>query len=249
MNEDYFTTRTALVTGGARGIGRAVVRRLLAEGARVATCDVRDEDLEELNTTVAAAPDRLAGFRADVRDTDQVLAALDRLGWPVDILVNNAALAPRAASLELSSDDFDQVLDVNLASAFRLAQAMVQRARGAQLSIVNIASVNAFTGQPEMVHYNASKAALLSLTRTLAVEWAALGVRVNAVCPGSTWTDTWEEGGWDEETKERLAAKNPLRRFAQPEEIAGPVVFLAGPDASYVTGHGLVVDGGLTVAV
>ncbi|RIQ19000.1 SDR family NAD(P)-dependent oxidoreductase [Jiangella rhizosphaerae] len=249
MTGDYFATRTALVTGGARGIGRAIVRRLLAEGARVATCDVRERDLELLQAAAGDTPGRLACFTADVRDTEQVVAALDRIGWPVDILVNNAALAPRIPSLELSPAQFDLVLDVNVASAFRLARAMVERARGAELSIVNVASVNALTGQPEMAHYNASKAALLSLTRTLAVEWACLGVRVNAVCPGSTWTDAWEEGGWDAETKERLAAKNPLRRFARPEEIAGPVVFLAGPDATFVTGHGLVVDGGLTLAV
>lgn len=252
MSQDYFAHRTALVTGGARGIGRAVVDRLLREGARVATCDLRVNDFAAAmdQHANAVATDRLLCFGADVRDTDAVFGALDEAGWVADILVNNAAKAPRIPSIELTRAQFEEVLDINMSSAFLLAQAFVRHSGGAEdRVVVNVASVNAFTGQPELLHYNASKAAMLSMTRTLAVEWADRGVRVNAVCPGSTWTDVWEEGGWDEETKAVFAAKNPLGRFAQPAEIAGAVVFLAGPDATFITGHGLVVDGGLSSAV
>lgn len=248
--EALYEGKVALVTGGARGIGRAVVERFLRGGARVAVCDVQADAMEQLRRHHKQESDRLLMLDADVRDAPGILQAVTAAGWQVDILVNNAALAPRIPSVDLTRERLNEVLDVNLSSAFELSRLIVQQAGAPrELSIVNISSVNAFIGQPEMAHYNASKAALMSLTRTLAVEWADRGVRVNAVCPGSTWTDAWEEGGWGAEDKARFAKKNPLGRFATPDEIAGSVMFLCGPDAHFITGHGLVVDGGLTATV
>ncbi|MEU6796648.1 SDR family oxidoreductase [Nonomuraea wenchangensis] len=239
--------RTALVTGAARGIGRAVAARLAADGFAVTACDLDRDRLE------AALPElkehgEVRPLVADVTDLESMTAWLDRQETPLTALVNNAAVAPRIPLAELDEDALAHVMRVNFQAAALLAReagrGMCAAGRG---SIVNVASVNALRGQPDMLHYNASKAALVSLTQTLALEYAPHGVRVNAVCPGSTWTDLWEEGGWGEEDRADFAGRIPLRRFAEPREIAATVAFLAGDDSSYVTGHALVADGGLTV--
>jgi NAD(P)-dependent dehydrogenase (short-subunit alcohol dehydrogenase family) len=240
-----------MVTGGARGIGRAIVKRFLSEGARVVVCDLNPDSMDDLLKDEWIDNSMVLPIVGDIRRAQEVLDQVAAAGWHIDFLVNNAAMAPRIPSAELSRDVLNEILDVNVTSAFELCRMVVERKELSDggLIIVNTSSVNAWLGIPEMAHYNASKAALLSITRTLAVEWAPLGVRVNAVCPGSTWTESWEEGGWGAEDRARFASKNPLGRFATPDEIAGAVLFLTGPDASYITGHGLVVDGGLTAAV
>ncbi|MER7370239.1 SDR family oxidoreductase [Nonomuraea wenchangensis] len=241
------TPRTALVTGAARGIGRAVAARLAADGFAVTACDLNGDRLE------AALPElkehgEVRPLVADVTDLEYMTAWLDRQETPLTALVNNAAVAPRIPLAELDADALAHVMRVNFQAAALLGReagrGMCAAGRG---SIVNVASVNALRGQPDMLHYNASKAALVSLTQTLALEYAPHGVRVNAVCPGSTWTDMWEEGGWGEADRADFAGRIPLRRFAEPREIAATVAFLAGDDSSYVTGHALVADGGLTV--
>jgi NAD(P)-dependent dehydrogenase (short-subunit alcohol dehydrogenase family) len=239
--------RTALVTGAARGIGRAVAARLAAEGARVTACDVQ---ADRLAATAAELGGEVEPLVADVADHAAMARLIGERPAPYDVVVNNAAVAPRIPLAELSPEDLRETLRVNVEAAVFISReagrAMCAAGRG---SIVNVASVNALRGQPDMLHYNASKAALVSVTQTLAVEYARFGVRVNAVCPGSTWTEIWEESGWDEETKAHFTGRIPLHRFAAPEEIAAAVAFLAGDDASYVTGHALVVDGGLTVGM
>ncbi|GAA5038163.1 NAD(P)-dependent dehydrogenase (short-subunit alcohol dehydrogenase family) [Thermocatellispora tengchongensis] len=241
--------RTALVTGAARGIGRAIAARLAAGGMRVTACDVQAGPLEAAVAGLAAHGE-VEPLVADVADHEAMAAWLAARSAPYDVLVNNAAVAPRIPLEELTPAELERVLRVNLEAAVFLAReagrGMCAAGRG---SIVNVASVNALRGQPDMLHYNASKAALVSATQTLALEYAPYGVRVNAVCPGSTWTEIWEEGGWGEADRERFTGRIPLRRFAAPEEIAAAVAFLAGDDASYVTGHALVVDGGLTVGM
>lgn len=239
--------RTALVTGAARGIGRAIAARLAAEGARVTACDIQGDRLAAVVAGLGAHGE-VEALAADVADHEAMARLLAGRAEPYDVLVNNAAIAPRIPLRELRPDDLREVLRVNVEAAVFLSReagrAMCAAGRG---SIVNVASVNAMRGQPDMLHYNASKAALVSATQTLAVEFAGHGVRVNAVCPGSTWTEIWEEGGWGEADRAAFAERIPLGRFARPEEIAAVVAFLAGDDASYVTGHALVVDGGLTV--
>lgn len=242
------TGKTALVTGGARGIGRAIGARLAAEGATVVLCDIREDEVRRSAAELDQGPGEVHALCADVCDVDRISGAVAGLGAPLDVLVNNAAIAPRIPLDALTPEDLDKTLGVNFRSAVFLSRAvaagMCEAGAG---SIVNIASVNAFRGQPEMLHYNTSKAALVSMTQTLAMEYARTGVRVNCVCPGSTWTDAWEEGGWREPDRRAFAEKIPLRRFGKPEEIAAGVAFLASDDASYITGQALVIDGGLTV--
>jgi len=239
--------KTALVTGGARGIGKAIGARFAAEGATVVLCDVREEDVRKAVAELDGGTSNVHALCADVGDLDRISAAIGKLGARLDVLVNNAAVAPRIPLDALTPGGLDEVLRVNFRSAVFLSRAvgtaMCQAGAG---SIVNIASVNAFRGQPEMLHYNASKAALVSMTQTLAMEYAGTGVRVNCVCPGSTWTDAWEEGGWREPDRRAFAEKIPMRRFGRPEEIASGVAFLASDDASYITGQALIIDGGLT---
>lgn len=235
----------ALVTGGARGIGAAIVHRLEAAGARVLAVDLREAELEALTGSTTGRVECLA---SDVRDLDRLRAWLEsREAWP-DILVNNAAVAPRRPVLELDRETLETVLDVNLVSPVLLTRLVVGRLldQGRTGTVINVASVNAYRGHPDLLPYNAAKAALLSVTRTLSTELGPRGIRVNAVCPGSTWTEIWPEGGFTEEDRERYARTNPLGRFAEPDEIARVVEFLASTDASFVNGAEIVADGGLT---
>jgi len=240
--------KTALVTGGARGIGKAIVSRLVAEGATVVICDVRDDQLQETVIELGGNSSNVSGLCVDVGDLERITAMLDDFDHPLDILVNNAGIAPRIDLRNLTPEDLDEVFRVNFRSAVFLSRAVgAAMCRAGSGSIVSISSVNAFRGQPEMLHYNTSKAALVSMTLTMAIEFAGSGVRVNCVCPGSTRTEVWEDGGWRESERREFADKIPMRRFAVPAEIAAGVAFLASDDASYITGQALVIDGGLTV--
>lgn len=240
--------KTALVTGGARGIGKAIVSRLVAEGATLVICDVRDDQLQETVIELGGNSSNVSGLCVDVGDLERITAMLDDFDHPLDILVNNAGIAPRIDLRNLTPEDLDEVFRVNFRSAVFLSRAVgAAMCRAGSGSIVSISSVNAFRGQPEMLHYNTSKAALVSMTLTMAIEFAGSGVRVNCVCPGSTRTEVWEDGGWRESERREFADKIPMRRFAVPAEIAAGVAFLASDDASYITGQALVIDGGLTV--
>lgn len=242
------TGRCVLVTGAARGIGLAVARRAVRDGARVLMCDVLGDVLHGAASTVDGPAETLS---TDVRDTDRIGAWLDgRDTWP-DVLVNNAAIAPRTPIAELGEDLLSTTFAVNVVAAVRLSQLVAARLidDGRPGSIVNVSSVNAYRGHPDLLHYNASKAALLSATRTMASAWARHGIRVNAVCPGSTDTGIWAEGGFSQDDRDSAAARNPMGRFADPDEIAEVVAFLAGQRSSFVTGAELVADGGLMVSI
>jgi NAD(P)-dependent dehydrogenase (short-subunit alcohol dehydrogenase family) len=221
----------AVVTGAAQGIGAAVADALEAAGARVARTDITGD------------------LRLDVTDRGSVDRALvevaERLGEPT-ILVNNAGINRLGPSESLSDERWQEVVDVNLTGTFRCAQAagarMLAAGRG---SIVNVASISAFVGMPGRAAYCATKAAVVALTRVLAVEWAARGVRVNAVAPGYVGTPMVEQAMAEGLLAEDdLAGRTPFGRVASPAEIADAVVYLASPAARYVTGQTLVVDGG-----
>lgn len=222
-----------IVTGAAQGIGAVIADVLEEEGARVARTDVTGADV-----------------RLDVRDAASIEAAVaevaQRLGQP-SVLVNNAGVNRIAPAEELELGAWQDVLDVNLSGAFRCSQiagrAMLASGRG---SIVNVASVLAFTGAPGRVAYCAAKSGLLGLTRVLALEWAPRGVRVNAVCPGYTRTAMVEQAVRAGLLSEgEILSRTPTGRLVEPAEIGRAVAYLASTDASSVTGQTLVVDGGL----
>ncbi len=221
--------KRVVVTGGARGIGAATVERFRAEGAAVTVFDLEPGD---------------GGVRVDVSDRDSVRAAFDDLG-PVDVVVSNAGVSERGLALDIDERRWRRVLDINLLGVFNVAQAagrgMLEAGGGV---ILNAASTNGYVGHPFYADYNASKAGVIELTRSLALEWAP-AVRVNAVCPGYVLTPM-QEAEYTPEMLAQVDAKIPLRRHARPEEIAAVYAFLASDDAAYITGAAITVDGGET---
>jgi NAD(P)-dependent dehydrogenase (short-subunit alcohol dehydrogenase family) len=242
--------RLALVTGAGRGIGAAIARRLHGEGARLVLVDLNADNAAKTAADLGGEPDAL-WLAADVRDADGIGAWLDERGLVPDILVNNAAIAPPHDALDLAPEALTEIMSVNFEAGVHLSRLVARGLIGAGRpgSIVNVASVNAFKGIPTMLAYNASKAAMLAASRTLAVEWAPHRIRVNAVCPGTTRTEIWDEGDFTDEERQAFADKNAMKRVADPDEIAAAVLFLASDEASFVTAGEFVVDGGLTAVV
>jgi NAD(P)-dependent dehydrogenase (short-subunit alcohol dehydrogenase family) len=234
-----------LVTGGASGIGAAMAARFAAEGARVAVLDLRDPQ-------AAATPDGPAAelaIRGDVARHDDVARAfgeLERRWGGVDLVLNNAGVSVREGCLEVTAASWQRVLDVNLTGAFFVAQAAARlmRATTGRGVIINTASVSGLVGMPNYVSYNVSKAGVIEMTRTMALELAP-GIRVNAICPGYVVTPMQRAEHGDERIAAQAAAL-PLRRLGLPEEIAGLASFLASPDAAFATGASFIVDGGET---
>jgi 2-hydroxycyclohexanecarboxyl-CoA dehydrogenase len=250
--------RSALITGGAAGIGAAIAELFCAEGAAVTLIDV---DATKLAQTCAAIkknlPDaRVAHFTANVADADAAHAAVAHTlaaHGQLDILVNNAAMRNNTSVADATPEDWQAVLGVNLMGAANYCRAALPalRKRG-NASIVNVSSCYAVTGRKGMGLYDATKAGLLALTRTLAHEEAAHGIRVNAICPGSTLTDfhlnkARATGKDVEQLKTERQSTSLLGRWATPMEIALPVLWLASDEASFITGTTLMVDGGLHV--
>jgi glucose 1-dehydrogenase len=244
--------RSAIVTGAARGIGLAVARRFLEEGARVVVADV-DEDggsaavetLGELGAVRYVHCD--VGDRLSVRNL--VAATVDAFG-SVDVLVNNAGIVHAADFLELTEDDFDRVLRVNLKGAFLVGQAAARRMvrqveeGNAPGAIVNMSSINAVVAIANQVPYSVSKGGLNQLTRVMALALAPHGIRVNGIGPGSIMTDMLASVANDAAARRRVLSRTPLGRIGEPSEIASIAAFLASDDASYMTGQTLYADGG-----
>jgi len=239
--------QVAAITGGARGIGYETARLFLAAGARVVLID---RDAAAGRDAAAALGAGASALQADVALEDEVARAFDtvvREHGSLDVLVNNAGMALRRPTIELSLQDWQRVVDVNLTGVFLCARTaarhMLQRQRGV---IVNTASIFGISGgglYPN-ISYQATKGAVVNLTRALAVEWAAAGIRVNAVAP--TWVDTEFIAALkaQPELVARIESVTPLGRLAQPLEVANAILFLASPAAAMVTGHVLAVDGG-----
>jgi NAD(P)-dependent dehydrogenase (short-subunit alcohol dehydrogenase family) len=247
--------RVAVVTGGGRGIGRAVAEALAAHGARVVVCGRKASDLEQ---TVRASRTKSGGgepfyVRMDVTSEADVTGAREEIlarAGAIDILVNNAGIDPHYAALEKTSQqDWDDIVAVNLTGVFRccraLGSAMLERQRGA---IINISSIAGRVGVKRQVPYCATKGGVEQLTRALACDWAEHGIRVNAIAYGFIETDLTRAVLTHPHIGPRYLARIPMGRFGQLSDVTGAVVFLASPAASYVTGHSLVVDGGWTAS-
>jgi NAD(P)-dependent dehydrogenase (short-subunit alcohol dehydrogenase family) len=242
--------RVAVVTGGARGIGRAISTRFLEHGATVVIAD-RDIAGAEATASELAALGPVQATALDVTDwdaVDQAMADVRTIHGRLDICVNNAGVQAIASSLEMTREAWDHVVSVNLTGVFICAQAagrrMVEAGRG---SIINMASAAAVLAIPGRAPYCATKAGVIALTKVLAVEWAPSGVRVNALGPGWVQTDlvraAIDEGRLSEED---IARRTPLGRLAEPGEIADAALFLASDRSTYFTGQTLFPDGGFT---
>jgi len=239
-------SRRALVTGSASGLGKAIALALAGAGAEVVGADTAEEANRQVAGTVGGTAVTL-----DVSDRQSVQAAVEdvstRLG-PIDVLVNSAGIGGRGTAADYPPDLLARVIDVNVKGSLYMCQAvgrhMIEQGRG---SIINIASIGGLVGFPGSVGYQASKGGVVQMTRTLAVEWAASGVRVNAVAPGHIATHLvqrqWET---EPELREFFLTRTPMGRLGTPEDVAGPVVFLAGDAAAMITGQVIAVDGGYT---
>ena len=241
--------KVALVTGGSKGIGYACAERLLADGFAVAIC-ARNADEVAAAAARLGASGQVLGLRSDVGSVEDcqalVPAVLDRFGR-IDALVNNAGVYTPVPFLDFTADTWDALMDINLRAPVLLgvAAARAMRDQGSGGRIVNIASTNGQLSEPEFAHYNASKAALISLTKSMSVELAPFGILVNTVAPGWVLTPLTEPyvGTLTEDSLGRIS---PLKRVAQPAEVAAAVSFLCSPGATYITGTTVNVDGGLT---
>lgn len=229
--------RVVLVTGGSRGIGLACAERFKALGDHVA-----------VTYNSSPPPEGFFGVKCDVTDTEQVDAAFtaieEEFGGPVEILISNAGVTRDTLLLRMTEDDFASVLDANLTASYRVtkraARGMLKARKG---RIVLMSSVVGLTGQAGQSNYAASKAGLVGLARSLARELGSRTITVNVVAPGPVATDMTE--ALTDEQREAIVASVPLERMATPDEIAGAVSFLASPDAAYITGAVIPVDGGL----
>lgn len=242
--------QTAIITGGARGIGAAVAKGMAQSGAHIALFD-RDADAVQLLANQLSEQGFTAhGYTVDVTDEHSVEAAMQAVverSGRIDCLFNNAGLAIRKPSLELSLDDWNKVLDVNLTGVFLCARLaarhMVKRQSGC---IINTASIMGLSGgglYPN-ISYQSTKGAVVNLTRSLAVEWAHEGIRVNAIAPTWVRTDFIKPLTDNPDLLEKLNVMTPMGRIAEVGEIVGGVIYLASPAASMVTGHTLAIDGG-----
>lgn len=239
--------RTALVTGGAKGIGRACAEALAAAGAKVIIADMDDAAGQATAQALGGSFVRLNVTKKS--EVDAVAAEITRQNGALDILVNNAGVVQNGPSEDVAMEDWQRVIDVNLNGVFYCAQAfgkeMVKAGKGSIVSISSICGSVTVYPQPQAA-YNASKAAVNLLTKSLAVEWAKEGVRVNAVAPGYTATELTLAGRSKPEWFETWMRMTPMGRLGEPKEIANAVLFLASDAASYITGTVLMVDGGYT---
>jgi NAD(P)-dependent dehydrogenase (short-subunit alcohol dehydrogenase family) len=236
--------KRVLITGGASGIGAATAVRFLEERARVV---LLDHDVEALERMYEEQSELTGTILADVSDAPSVGRAfieLDNICGGLDVLINNAGISIRHASfVQLDPDDWQRVMDVNLRGVFLVAQQAAKRMLAGQGGVIlNMGSTNALMGYRHYFDYNASKAGVVELTRSMALELAPT-IRVNAVCPGYVMTPM-QEAEYTPEMLQELNYKLPLKRHATPEEVAALFAFLASDEASYITGQAYVIDGG-----
>jgi NAD(P)-dependent dehydrogenase (short-subunit alcohol dehydrogenase family) len=245
--------KTAIVTGGGRGLGQYMAEALSDAGANVVLCSRKMEALEEVKAEIEGRGGKALALACDITDAgdvENVVAETEEAFGAIDVLVNNSGATWGAPAEEMPLDKFDQVVQVNVRGTFLISRTvgrrMIERGEGGR--IVNISSVAGLVGghpdYMQTIGYNTSKGAVISMTRDLAAAWAPHGINVNAIAPG--WFPTKMSGGLIEQFEERMLEGIPLHRFGNPEDIKGAILFLASPAAAYVTGQTLVVDDGET---
>ncbi len=234
----------ALVTGASGGLGGAIAKALCEAGAKVALTGTRKSALDALTTDLGITARPFVCDLSSGEGAERLVEKVEEGFGPVDILVNNAGIVRDGLAIRMKDEDWASVIEVNLTAAFRLSRSalrgMLRRRKG---RIVNVTSVSGITGNPGQANYAASKAGMIGMSKALALEVATRGVTVNCVAPGFIETAMTESIG--EIARTELKKRIPVGRFGQPEEIAAAVLYLASPGASYVTGHTLVVSGGL----
>ena len=241
--------KVALITGGARGIGRAIALAFAKEGADIVIADVNQEEAEKAGLDIVAQDRRAMALPMDVTDYAKVEEAvnkiLDKFG-KVDILVDNAGITKDNLLLRMSQAEWDVVLDVNLKGSFNCIKAvsrpMIKQRQG---RIINIASIVGIIGNAGQANYSASKAGIIALTKTAAKELASRNINVNAIAPGFIQTEMTAK--LPEDVKEKMKEAIPLNKFGSPEDVAAVCLFLASSDSSYITGQTIIVDGGMVM--
>jgi 3-oxoacyl-[acyl-carrier protein] reductase len=239
--------QTAVVTGGARGIGKAIAERLASMGADIAVADVMAEQAEETAREMEKTGVKAMAVRMDVSSGESVAQAMadikEELGR-IDVLVNNAGITRDGLVMRMKEEDWDSVIDINLKSVFLCSKEAVKvMAKQRYGRIVNVASVVAFMGNPGQANYSASKAGIVGLTKTIAREYAARGITANAVAPGFITTAMTD--ALPENVREEMLRGIPLGKFGTAEDVAAAVAFLVSPGAAYMTGQVLHVNGGM----
>ena len=246
----YLKDKVALVTGSARGIGRAIALAFAQEGADIVIADVNLAEAEKTAAEIANLGRRSLALELDVTSYLKVEEALNKIldkFTKVDILVNNAGITKDGLLLRMSEQDWDAVLNVNLKGAFNCTKAaskvMIKQRSG---KIINIASIIGIIGNPGQANYSASKAGMIALTKSVAKELASRNINVNAVAPGFIQTEMTAK--LPEELKEQMLKAIPLAKFGTPQDVAKVCVFLASEESNYITGQTIVIDGGMVMA-
>ncbi len=242
--------KVALITGGARGIGREIVLKLASEGANVAFTDIRLEGVaDEVIELSRSKGVKAFAFQSDVRSLSEAQTTIEAVVKEfqrIDILINNAGITRDNLIMRMTEDEWDSVIAINLKGTFNFCKAACRQMLGQREGkIINIASVVGVMGNAGQVNYSASKAGVIGLTKTLAKEFASRNIQVNAIAPG--FIDTEMTQKLNEQQREALTNAIPMKRIAKPEEIANVVAFLASPAANYITGQVINVDGGLVM--
>lgn len=246
--------KVALVTGGGRGIGRAIARRLAEAGASVVIASRKLENLEATAREFASLPGRIIPIPCHVGrlpDIENLVRQTEAQAGPVDILVNNSATnLGQGPALAATDEMFDKIVEINVKSALRLvrliAPRMIERKTGG--SIINIASVSGLKPQPGGLLYSFTKAGIIMMTRSWAQEFGPHGIRVNALAPGLIQTEFSEYFWKDDARRKAFEAQQPIRRIGQPEDVAGLALHLASDESAFITGQVFVIDGGYTAA-